>query len=69
MPVRQRSTSQIIKVKCVSLKFRVCSISFKSFEGFLNTLAQMFTTTRQCAERIIQACLSKVKVTNQGQMC
>jgi hypothetical protein len=52
----------------VRLHFRVRSINHIPIEGFSSTLAQMFTTTRGCAELMLPMCKLKVKVTIEGQL-
>jgi hypothetical protein len=52
----------------VPLHFCVCSIDPIPIEGFSSNLAQMFTSTRGCAEYMLPMCQLKVKVTIEGQI-
>jgi hypothetical protein len=52
----------------VHLHFRVRSIDPIPIEGFSPNLAQMFTSTRACADPVLPVCQLKVKVTIEGQI-
>jgi hypothetical protein len=52
----------------VRLHFCVRSITPIPIEGFSSNLAQMFTSTRGCAEPMLPMCQLKVKVTIEGQI-
>jgi hypothetical protein len=54
--------------RLVRLHFRVRSITPIPIEGFSSNLAQMFTSTRGCAEPMLLICQLKVKVTIEGQI-
>jgi hypothetical protein len=54
--------------RSVRLHFRVHSINPIPSEGFSSNLAQMFTSTRGCAEPMLPMCQLKVKVTIEGQI-
>ena len=47
------------------LHYRVRSINPIPLEGFSSDLAEMFTTTRGCAELMCPVCHLKVKITNE----
>jgi len=50
----------------VPLHYRVCSIYPIPIEGFSSNLAEMFTSTRGCAEPMLPMC--QLKVTIEGQI-
>jgi len=52
----------------VRLHYRVRSINPIPIEGFSSNLAEMFTSTRGCAEPMLPMCQLKVKVTIEGQI-
>jgi hypothetical protein len=52
----------------VRLHYSVRSINPIPIEGFSSNLAQMFTSTRGCAEPMLATCQFKVKVTIEGQI-
>jgi hypothetical protein len=57
--------SNTIKYKTVC---RVHSVSPTLIEKFSSTLAQMFTSTRECAEAMLPMCQLKVQITIEGQI-
>jgi hypothetical protein len=52
----------------VHLYFHVRSINPIPIEGFSSNFAQMFTSTRGCAELMLPMCQLKVNVTIEGQI-
>jgi len=52
----------------VRLHYRVRSINPIPIEGFSSNLAEMFTSTRGCAEPMLPLCQLKVQVTIEGQI-
>jgi hypothetical protein len=52
----------------VRFHYRVRSINSIPIEGFSTNLAQLFTSTRGCAEPMLPKCQLKVKVTIEGQI-
>jgi len=48
--------------------YHVRSINPIPIEGFSSNLAEMFTSTRGCAEPMLPMCQLKVKVTIEGQI-
>jgi len=52
----------------VRLHYLVRSIKPIPIEGFSLNLAEMFTSTRGCAELMLPKCQLKVKVTIEGQI-
>ena len=61
-----------LKVKYQTIKYktlgRVRSINPIPIEGFSSNLAEMFTSTRGCAESMLPMCQLKVKVTIEGRI-
>jgi len=54
--------------RSVRLHYRVRSTNPIPIEGFSSNLAEMFTSTRRCAEPMLSTCKLKVKVTIEGQI-
>jgi hypothetical protein len=54
--------------RSVRLHYLVRSINPIPIEGFSSNFAQMFTSTRGCAEPMLPMCQLKVKVTIEGQI-
>jgi len=54
--------------RSVRLHYRVRSINPTPIEVFCSNLAEMFTSTRECASPMLPMCPLKVKVTLEGQI-
>jgi len=54
--------------RSVRLHYRVRSINPIPIEGSSSNLAEMFTSTRGCAESMLPMCQLKVNVTVEGQI-
>ena len=71
LPMCQLKVKVTVKVNYQAIKYwtlcRVCSVSPTLIERFSLILAQMFTSTRGCAEPLLPFCRLKVKVTLEGQ--
>jgi len=52
----------------VHLHYRVRSINPIPIEGFSSNVAEMFISTRRCAEPMLPMCRLKVRVTIEGQI-
>jgi hypothetical protein len=64
----KRVATLLLSCLNVRLHFRVRSINPIPIEGFSSNLAQMFTSTRGCAEPMLLMCQLKVKVIIEGQI-